>query len=466
MAYTPPFVDAAGLHVNGYEDILQDNLTGFLNIYGATQYVAPDSFIYQFISILSLKQADANAALQLAYNQSSPLTAVGAGLDRLGKIIGIARQPATSSTAILNLTGVSGRVLNNAFAIDSNGNLWSIPNGTTFILGAASVTATCSTPGNVSADANTITGIATPILGWTSVTNPSDAIVGTNVETDSAYRARMAISVARPSLTMLDSLKADVLAVPGVTRINPGQPTSGSQGSSIENPTGSTDSWGNPAHSVSMVVEGGTDAAVAQAIYGAVGIGPFTNGTTNVTVTDPVTGFSISIGFYRPTYIQVAVNVVLTAINAGVVTTAQELAVQAALVAYINANPIGAVLNYSALIAIAQASGTNYYVSTLQTGTVAATTTASITTGSPTMTVVSAAGISPGMVVFDVTNPSNLTQGVTVSSISGTTITLSANAAGTAPSDTVSFATMASSGQTPGAFYDTYQTSNGLVFVS
>ena len=89
--YVPPFVGPAGLTVASYASIFPDNLAAYLNIYGQNQYVGQDSAIYQLLSILSLKQSDANLGLQLTYNQSSPQTAVGAGLDRQVKMNGLAR---------------------------------------------------------------------------------------------------------------------------------------------------------------------------------------------------------------------------------------------------------------------------------------------------------------------------------------------------------------------------------------
>ena len=90
MAYAAPTVTAAGLIISTYQDILADNIQAYLNIYGQNQYVGTDSAIYQLLSILSLKQSDTNLGLQLAYNQSSPQTAVGAGLDRVVKMNGLA----------------------------------------------------------------------------------------------------------------------------------------------------------------------------------------------------------------------------------------------------------------------------------------------------------------------------------------------------------------------------------------
>ena len=167
-----------------------------------------------------------------------------------------------------------------------------------------------------------------PAAGWTGVSNAASAVVGQPVESDAQLRARQAISVALPSHTLLAGTQAAIAALAGVTRYN-----------ILENPTNSTDSYGNPAHSVTCIVEGGVNASVAQAIYNNRGIGCFTNGTTSVTVTDSFTGATMAIAFSRPTYVPLYVSLSVHAL-AGF-TTATQTAIQAALVSYLNSLQIG-----------------------------------------------------------------------------------------------------------------------------
>jgi hypothetical protein len=134
-----------------------------------------------------------------------------------------------------------------------------------------------------------------------------------------------------------------------VARVAPGQPTPGGPGSSIENPTGGVDSpWGNPAHSISLVVECSDTVAVAQAIYNKKTLGCFTNGTTTVPVVDPVTGVTEDISFYLPTSVPIFLNVTLVGYGAAP-TTIVQTAVQTALVAYLNQLAIGETVSLGAL---------------------------------------------------------------------------------------------------------------------
>ena len=359
--YFAPYVDASGLHIPNYEDILQDNLQGFLQIYGSNQYVAPDSAIYQLISIISLKQSDTDQAIQLAYNQSSPLTAVGAGMDRVVKMNGLARLPYTFSTATETITGTSGTVINNGFVQDSSGNQWSLPTTVTIPIGGSiSVTVTCTTPGNIVAEPGDIDIIATPVGGWATATNPSVSIPGKPVETDSQLRARQAISVALPSETRLFGTIAGILAVPGVTNLAPYENPTGSvsDGATVYGyPAGSPLPAGLPAHSITMVVAGGADLAVATAIYDNRGIGCYTNGTTAVVVTDPDTGYMMTMRFYRPSLLPIYVTIQAhTPAGVGSSTLA---AIQTAVVNYLNTLNIGQTVGYSALQAVAMSVNAN-----------------------------------------------------------------------------------------------------------
>lgn len=346
--YVPPSITASGLTVASYTDILADNLQAYLNIFGQNQYVAPDSAIYQLLSIISLKQADTNLALQLAYNQSSPQTAIGAGLDRQVKMNGLARDPFSFSTALLTLTGTAGVNIVNGAAQDQNGNVWSLPTLVTLLTGGVTVTATCTTPGAVSAEPGTINIINTPVAGWQTVTNSVAAVTGLPVESDSQLRARQAVSVALPASTPLASTVAAVLAAEGVIRVALGTPTPNGPGSSIENPTGAVDSWGNPAHSISIVAQCTNTVNVATAIYNKKTIGCFTNGTTTVPVVDAVTGVTENISFYQPTNLPIFASVSIHGYS-GTPTTTVVTAVQTAIVAYLNALAIGETVSIGAL---------------------------------------------------------------------------------------------------------------------
>ncbi|HEY3987933.1 MAG TPA: hypothetical protein VGM02_01460 [Acidobacteriaceae bacterium] len=342
MAYAPPTITAAGLQIPAYADIIAYYVAAKQSIYGSTIYLGEDSPDYQEISAFAAKVNDVMQAVQLVYNARSPITAVGSDLDSVVKLNGLVRGGATQSTCPVTLSGTAGSTITNGVCTDQAGNSWALPASITIGSGGtANATATCATPGPISASVNTITSIATPTAGWTSVTNNAAATLGQLVEADSALRARQAISVALPGLTMLQSTIAAIAATTGVTRYL-----------ALENPSGAVDSYGNPAHSITAVVEGGTDADVAQAIYSKRGIGCFTNGTTTISVSDPVNGTAIPISFDRPTYVPIFVT--MTVHGQSGFSSSTLTAIQTAIVNYLNSLQIGESLNYSAIYFAAQ----------------------------------------------------------------------------------------------------------------
>lgn len=348
MAYSPPVITAAGLSVPSFTDIQTVLLNSFSSIYGSTVYLGNDAADLQWISAISLKLSDNCGLCQLAYNARSPLTAIGADLDSVLKLNGLARLASSSSTVSLLLSGTPGTIINNAVVSDINGVLWQLPSGVTIGgTGTVSATAICQQGGPISAAINTVTNpVGGFTAGWTGVTNPAVASVGTPVESDSNARARQSVSVALPSSTRLAGTVAEIGAVPGVTLMNV-----------LENQTSVTDAFGNEGHSMTAVVQGGTDLAVATAIFDNRGIGCNTQGATVPTMTivpvmDPNSGAVTDIGFVRPVDVPMFVSISVHGLALGF-TTATQAAIKAALVTYLNSLQIGEEITQSALYAAA-----------------------------------------------------------------------------------------------------------------
>lgn len=336
MSYTAPAITSAGLTIPTYADIRDDLIESAKSIYGQDIYLEPDSQDYQYISIFAAKIYDAMQSVQLAYNSRGPSTAIGAALDGIIKINGIARNSATYSTCVVTLTGTAGALITNGVVQDSSGYKWGLPSLVTIgSTGAVSVTATCQTIGAIAANIGDISIITTPTMGWTAVNNAVAATVGTAVETDSQLKARQSTSTAQQSLTVLEGTKGAIADIDNVTRFIV-----------YENDTGDVDANGLPAHSITAVVEGGDNTAIATAIYNKKGPGCYTNGTTTVALTDKYDQV-VTIGFYRPDYIDIDSVINVKALPG--YTTQTTADIKAAVVAYLNSLAIGDDLAISSL---------------------------------------------------------------------------------------------------------------------
>lgn len=297
MAYVAPYVDDAGLHLPTYNDIRDDLVARFKEIYGQDIYLGNDSQDYQMISAFALKTYDTMQLLQIVYNNRSPKTAVGTGLDGIVKLNGIARKAASYSTCVLTLTGTMGTMIAAGVVEDEAGLAWDLPPNVRFDTETIEVTAQCETIGAIEAMPGSITKIKNPQKGWLSVTNTVPAVAGKPIETDEELRYRQSISTAIPSQNMLNSTIAGIASVSGVTRYKV-----------YDNDSNVTDANGIPGHTIAAVVEGGLDADIAEQIYLRKGPGGGTYGTTSVTYTND-DGLPNIVRFFRPTYVNIDVTV-------------------------------------------------------------------------------------------------------------------------------------------------------------
>lgn len=154
--------------------------------------------------------------------------------------------------------------------------------------------------GVINQDANTITEIVTPVLGWDSVTNPLDASPGRLVETDEELRLRFRNTKLERSSNILDSLYSALLNVDGVQEL-----------AIYENDTDITDANGVLPHSFFPVVLGGSSQIIAETIWQNKPMGIKSQGNTIIPITD-TQGFLHNIGFERPTPVVVYISMTLS----------------------------------------------------------------------------------------------------------------------------------------------------------
>lgn len=320
-------IDATGISAPAYADILATLQSQFRSIYGSDVDLDPDTQDGQWLAILAAAVNDCNNACVGVYNQFSPATAQGAGLSSNVKLNGLTRDVPTNSTADLTIVGQANFPVVNG-QISDGVNVWALPASVTIPGGGSVVaTATCVTPGAITAGANTITQIVNPQRGWQSATNAAAATVGQPVETDAALRRRQASSTAIVAMTPLQAITAAVGQVTGVTAIVP-----------YENATGTTDGNGLPPHSISLVVSGGDAVAIATAINNKKGQGVATYGTTSEIVQDPA-GVPKTINFFRPTAERIVISLTVTPLTGFVSTT--KTVIQNALISFVSGLPIG-----------------------------------------------------------------------------------------------------------------------------
>jgi uncharacterized phage protein gp47/JayE len=256
------------------------------------------------------------------YSSFSPSSAAGVVLDQRCAINGIIRKGATKTTAyvvvttdrIVNLVGLSSNSGTPFTVSDTSGNKYYLTTDTTTASGANSLHFTAAIAGAVDVSPATITTIETVTLGVVSVSNTGGATIqGIDEETDAALRYRRSVSVSNPSTGALDGLMGALLAIEDVLYAKV-----------YENNTGTTDTYGIPAHSIWAVVDSGSatgTTGIAQTIYERrnVGCGMYygtgSTGVTGQAKTVNITqlnGYDIPIKFSTPTYYDLYIDLTVT----------------------------------------------------------------------------------------------------------------------------------------------------------
>src|SRR4030042_862978 len=184
----------SGLTIQTQEEVLADLRLRFKAKYGDTCRVDDvDGVLGRLAAILAEAKSDTLNDLAATVAGLLPSTSIGTLLQDRVKFNGIERNVASKSTVALTVYS------NAAGCTIPEGSIVATVTGVQFETDIAvvvppsdsrTVTATAIEDGALEAPAGTLTEIVTPVFGWGSVTNLSDAVTGNARETDPALRAR------------------------------------------------------------------------------------------------------------------------------------------------------------------------------------------------------------------------------------------------------------------------------------
>jgi hypothetical protein len=219
-------------------------------------------------------------------NQVDPAYASGRMQDAIARIYFLTRKPALATTVQATCTGLPGvQIPTGAMVQATDGNLYTCSSGGTIAAsGSISLPFVGTKTGPISCPATTLNAIYRTIAGWDTISNPTDGVVGSDVESRSEFEERRKLSVAQNSIGSLPSVLGAVLAVPDVLDAFV---TDNTTGSPI-----SQDGITQPAHSLYVCVAGGDPSAVARAIWSKKAPGCNYAGSTTVTIQDTSVDYS------------------------------------------------------------------------------------------------------------------------------------------------------------------------------
>lgn len=248
---------------------------------------------------------------QIAYiaNQVNPAFASGIWQDAIGYIYFMKRIQAAGTVVQATCTGaVNTPIPAGSVAQDVNGYLYaSTADAVIPASGSITIQFQNLTTGPIACNIGALSIIYTAVAGWDTITNSAAGSLGNNVESRTEFEARRLASVAVNAVNSVQSIEANVLAVPNVL-----------QAVAIDNPSNSSITYGSTSyslgpHSLLVSVAGGTALAVATAIWNKKPPGCAYNGNTTVTVYDTsyTTPIPYLVTFLVPTPTNAYFNIVI-----------------------------------------------------------------------------------------------------------------------------------------------------------
>lgn len=238
-------------------------------------------------------------------NQINPDIAGGVFLDAIWALTGGRRRTATHSLASsVVLTGRPGTIIpaGALVGVEETGQLFALL-GTAVIGKTGQTTADFQAvdSGPVQASSGQLNQIVSGVLGWETVSNPSDAILGQASESDIASRARRRNTLALQSTALPEAITSRLHDLEGVRSLA-FRENVGSEPLEIDGVT-------LKPHSIYVCVEGGSDDDIARALLESKSLGAGWNGATTVSITEPVSGQRYDVSFDRAESVPVFVRV-------------------------------------------------------------------------------------------------------------------------------------------------------------
>lgn len=251
-------VSSTGYTQQGFSAIRESIAAGLRSGFGQDFLTAPATDGGVLCDLVAASLSEAEAALEALTQCFDRRAASGAQLEALGALLGCYKSSATYGTVTLTIEGADGTVIPAGTSIDGpDGSAWQ----TLIALeidatGIGYVPAQCTVVGAIEAPADTLTDDADMPDGVTSVTNESDAVIGSAVQSDSAYRVTILERLAAAGTATYDALYARLKAVNGAGQVK-----------IYRNTLDVADAEGRKPGSIEVVTLGGNAEELATAIW-------------------------------------------------------------------------------------------------------------------------------------------------------------------------------------------------------
>ena len=250
----------------------------------------------QLASSLSAIIADCNDQFLLVTQGCDPAYATGRMQDGIGYIYFITRYPALPTTVQCTCTGLAGALIPTGTLVkDTSGNIYTCTSGGSFdVNGTVSLSFANIVNGPIPCPATTLSVLYQTVPGFDTITNPSDGVLGQNVETTAEFEARRQASVAMNANGFIPAITGAVLNVKNIL-----------DAYVIDNSTNSpiiSDGVTIAPFSLYVCAAGGSSQDIAQAIWSKKSPGCAYSGNTTETVIDSNSGYVPPLPSYQVTF--------------------------------------------------------------------------------------------------------------------------------------------------------------------
>ncbi len=342
-----------GFNPKRFTDVQTSIVAGIRSAPGLSRLnLGRETFLGGVVAAISEAVAEMWELSAELFAAGDPDTATGRALDNLCAITGTVRKPPTPTrvACTVNLdvgTYPAGSLIANPVGradLQYTNVATLVRTGST---GNVTAIFQATTDGAIPCPATTLQQIASPVVGWNSITNADDGIIGTDLETDAALRVRRVKELLVGGGSTAEAIERNLLRKESLlVQVFVFE-------NDLDTPT-TIVGHDFPGHSFMTVVYDGTasgtnvsDAAIAQYIWDERATGIATVGDLNATVTD-INGTPQTVRFQRPAQVAIFVDVTVVVAAGGVIADVRD-AVKTALAAYAAAYQCGSTVVYALL---------------------------------------------------------------------------------------------------------------------
>ena len=331
-------LDEKGFRRKQYAEIEEDMFIRTRNLFGEDINLSVRSPLGIFLRVIAWSIGLLWQLAEQVYNQSYLRKAEGVSLDYLVELANIKRHQAARSQGDIKIYGQPNKLIKVGFLVSTAGGIKykTLTDATIESNGYVIVPIEAveyGESGNV--ETGLINKILNPETGITKVENPAETHSGRDIESDYELRNRYELSFANGGSATVDAIRAKVLSIPTVKSAIVLENKTMNEVNSI------------PPKSIMVVVQGGTDKAVAQAILDTKAAGIDTAGDVVQAIPDAA-GLPKEIRFQRAK--KVLIYIKITA-KKSPTSNLTEDAIRQAIASYFNGLKMGQDVVYSKMLA-------------------------------------------------------------------------------------------------------------------